>query len=298
MEIARITFEGMKAIEIKTAKMRLVAVTECGPRIAFLGQPDGQNLLLWKPGKYTRGDWDLRGGHRVWVARPEADEAEETYATDNGPCDVEIQPNGVRIIGQEHPFLRIRRGIEIKVQSDSRIDVDNILINSSDMLFSGAIWALTCTIPTAGTRYAVAVGDDSSWDAFTMVNFKQWAGHGRGGFADSQVTVTDDLVILEPKGIENKRMLQSHKGLFAMSDPVNDVTFLKKTGYEPGAPYPLNTNIAFYVGPDNFMVEMETMGPSKPLKPGDELHHIETWILHGKALTFDNAAVLTGMLGG
>ena len=43
--------------------------------------------------------------------------------------------------------------------------------------------------------------------------------------------------------------------------------------------YPMGTNIALYVGPDNFMVEMETMGPVVTVKPGQVLAHRETWVL-------------------
>jgi hypothetical protein len=295
MNIRQTTFDGYDAVELNTSQLRLVIVTAFGPRIAFFGRPDGANLLLWEPGKYTRDEWDLRGGHRVWVARPDADESEDTYTPDNAPCEVRILDNSVWVMGAESPVNRTRRGIQVSVAAEDRVEVDNILVNSGNMLYSGSVWALTCTLPTAGTRYAVTIGDGSDWDLFNMVMFKRWAGHGQGGFADAQITVTDDLVIVEPQGRENKRMLKSHTGIIAMSDRVNDLTFGKKTGFEPGSQYPLDTNIAFYIGPDNFMVEMETMGPSKPLKPGDELHHVESWVLRPGAASFDGAGELTAL---
>ena len=70
MKLAQTEFDGMAAVELTTDALCLVAVAERGPRVAFLGRPGGENLLLWKPGKYGRGDWDLCGGHRVWVTRP------------------------------------------------------------------------------------------------------------------------------------------------------------------------------------------------------------------------------------
>ncbi|HRG57059.1 MAG TPA: hypothetical protein PLG56_13520, partial [Lacunisphaera sp.] len=75
--ISRINFDGLDAVELRTRDLRLVALTAKGPRIAFFGRPAGDNLLLWAPGKYRRGAWDLMGGHRLWAARPGADEAEE-----------------------------------------------------------------------------------------------------------------------------------------------------------------------------------------------------------------------------
>ncbi len=296
MAVSKTTIEGVQAVELTTPALRLAAVTEFGPRIAFLGKPDGNNLLMWAPGQYTRKGWDLRGGHRVWVARPKADESEETYACDNFPCEVELLDNGFCVTGAENPINATRRGIRITMRNDYTVDVDNFLINAGDMLYSAAVWAITCTVPTEGCRYAVPVGDGSSWDAFNMVCFREWAGHGQGGFGDDQFRLTEDLFLLEPRGIENKRMVQSHAGIVAMSDPVNDVTFAKKAGYDPVRSYPLNTNIALYVGPDNFMVEMETMGPETPMKPGDELHHVETWVLRDGAATLDSQRAVADVL--
>ena len=137
MLVTKIKFEGKNAIELKTAELRLVAVSDFGPRIAFFGKPDGANLLLWKPGKYTRGDWDLRGGHRVWVTRPGADECEDTYATDNGPCEGAVFGNGFCLTGDRNPTNGIRRGIGVKLLNNNSVQVDSFAINASDMLYSG-----------------------------------------------------------------------------------------------------------------------------------------------------------------
>ena len=45
----------------------------------------------------------------------------------------------------------------------------------------------------------------------------------------------------------------------------------------PGARYPLGTNIAVYLGPASFMVELETMSPIVTLVPGASLRHVEHW---------------------
>ncbi len=295
MPIKEATFDGLKAVEITTKEMKLVAVTEFGPRIAFLGKPNGKNILLWALGKYTRGEWDLRGGHRVWVTRPGADENEDTYATDNGPCDVKIRKTSVTVAGAENPANMTRRGMTIKVVDDTTITVDNFVKNTGEMLYSGGVWALTCTLPTRNAQYAVPIGDDSCWNAFTMVAFNEWGGHGKGGFNDKQIEVKKDLVLLKPAGVENKRMLQSHKGIIAMRDSVNKLTFAKKIDFDPAGQYPLNTNIAFYIGPKNFMVEMETMGPEETIKPGATLHHVETWKLVPEAIRFSKAANISDL---
>jgi len=84
-----------------------------------------------------------------------------------------------------------------------------------------------------------------------------------GAYDDPQIRFSNDLLVVEPNGIENKRMLRARPGIIAMCDPARGVTFAKKTEYVEGASYPLGANLAFYIAPGNFMVEMETMGPEK-----------------------------------
>lgn len=298
MNVSRVLFEGHNAVEIVTEQMRLVAVSDFGPRIAFFGRPEGRNLLLWAPGKYTRGDWDLRGGHRVWVTRPGADECEDTYALDNERCDVALFGNGFCLTSQPNPTNLTRRGISVKLLGPKSVQVDNFVLNAGEMLYSGGVWALTCTVPKEGTRYGIPIGDRSSWNAISMVLFKEWGGHGQGGFDDDQIEFRDDMIVVNPKGIENKRMVQAHDGIIAMSDPVNELTFTKKVQYKRSGVYPLNTNIAFYIGPDNFMVEMETMGPEETIKPCEDIIHRETWTLNKGADPLESADSIRDLISG
>ena len=280
LTIARTKFEGLAAVELRTATLRLVAITAKGPRIAFWGRPGGKNLLLWKPGKYRRGKWDLMGGHRLWAARPGADEAEETYAVDNSPCTVDIGPRSFTVTGALDPVQKLRRGFTITALVGDRVIIDHFVRNESDMLWSGGLWALTCTVPAARSTYTLPLGDGSAWDYATIIAFRTWGGgHGGVGFADEQFKFTRDAMVLKPSGRENKRMLKADAGILAWHNPVQQLVFAKRSFFLPQGNYPLGTNLALYVGPENFMVEMETMGPAETLKPGEVLHHAETWLL-------------------
>ena len=278
--IQRLKFAGLDAVELRTRSLRVVAITAMGPRLAFWGRPGGANLLLWQPGKFRRGEWDLMGGHRLWATRPGADEAEETYATDNQPCTVRVTATGFTVTGALDPVQKIRRGFTVTAVADDRITLDHFLRNESDMLWSGGLWALTCTVPSARTTYTLPLGDGSSWDYATFVAFRTWGGgHGGVGFADPQFGFTKDAMVLKPSGRENKRMIKADAGIMALHDPAQKLLFAIHSAYDPAGNYPLGTNLALYVGPKNFMVEMETMGPSATLKPGQTLKHRETWVL-------------------
>jgi len=293
--VRQIIFEGLDAIELLTPALRVVAITAKGPRIAFWGRPGGKNLLLWAPGKYRRGDWELMGGHRLWAARPGADEAEETYAADNQPCSVKVSAKGFTVTGAPDPVQKIRRGFTVTATAGDRIAIDHFLRNESDMLWSGGLWALTCTLTSSRHTYTLPLGDGSVWDYATIVAFREWGGgHGGKGFEDPQFKLTDDALVLRPAGRENKRMVKADAGLIALHDPAKKLLFAKHAAYAPEGNYPLGTNLALYVGPKNFMVEMETMGPSATLKPGQTLKHRESWLL-AAAKSAPTAKALQGL---
>jgi hypothetical protein len=278
-KITPVQFGGLEAIELITAEIRLVVVTARGPRIAFFGQPGGDNLLYWAPGKHQRGDWDMLGGHRVWVTRPGADEPEETYAADNGACAVAVGHDGLTVTGALDPVHRLRRGISVRVLQPGRVEVENFVRNESDMLWSGGLWAITCTVPGPQSTYIAPLGDGSGWDYTTIVTFRTWGGgHGGVGFGDDQFETTRDAFLLRPAGRENKRMIKADPGILALHDPARGMVFAKHAAYQPGGDYPLGTNLALYIGPGNFVVEMESMAPVVTLKPGQSSTHTETWV--------------------
>ena len=118
---------GYNALEMTTPKARMVLITGTGPRIAFFGKPDGENLFSWFPDDWGRGEWRLVGGHRVWITRPGADESEDTYAADRTPCSVTREGDEWIITGSEHPFLKVTRGLRIQNINESTFEVTAFL---------------------------------------------------------------------------------------------------------------------------------------------------------------------------
>lgn len=283
LSIKETEFDGLAAVEIATSKARLVAVTAMGPRIAFFGRRNGRNLLFWDHHrKYFRGKWYLMGGHRVWATRPLGDEPEESYADDNEPCKLSILKHGVEIQGATHPVFRIRKSIGIKVLADDTLLVENRITNDSEMVWSGGVWGLTCTLPKASTTYGVPLGrpgQPGHWDIFSIVIPKKWGGSQSTLVNDPAVRYTEDCLLLKPRGRVSKRMVQAPQGVMGMTDPAEKVSFIKRTPFLHGGNYPWNCNLAYYVGKKNFMVEMESMGPDQGVLPGDTISTRETWML-------------------
>lgn len=303
MPVRAISHDGIPAVELTTSAIRLVAVHGFGPRFAWLGRPGGDNLLLWddvaKP-RYVRSapgkDWKLRGGHRLWVqGGTAADESESTYRNDDAPGTCEVRSDGFTVASAHDPETRLRRSISVRILGDTRLEVIHEIANEGDMLAGVGAWELTCTVPGPATRYVVPLGDGGEWDTTTLTVFRCWAGHGTRSFREEQFELTDDAYVLTPRGRETKRMVRAPRGVIAMVDPARRFTFAIRAGFEPDAAYPGGANIATYVGPDNFMVEMETMGPFVTLKPGRSVQHRQEWHLLDRAVDLTGAAVLTAL---
>jgi len=268
---------GVPGVELVTSKCRMRLVSGFGPRVQFFAHKDEDNLLFWdKTDKYKRQAWHLRGGHRVWTTRPGADEAEEAYQDDNGACDVEPLDDGVLLEGKTHPVFRTRKSLAVHVLDASTFVVENRMHNDSDMLWAGGLWGLTCTLPPRGATYGIPLGDGSDWDTYALVIPRRWAGHTAPP-NDPQIRYSEDCMMVKPAGVETKRMVQAPLGIIGMNLPQQKRSFLKRMPFERGGTYPLGTNLALYVGPKNFMVEMECMGPQSTVKPGGRLMMEETW---------------------
>jgi hypothetical protein len=283
LQITTTQFDGLDAVDIQTAKAHMIIVTEVGPRIAYFaakrGKQEGRNLLFWDyERKYQRKDWFLLGGHRVWHTRPGADEGEETYVADNAPCHVRILKRSVQVTASAIPGMMVQKSLTVTVEDDSTFTVDNRLTTIGDMIWSGGLWALTCTLPGKRTTYGIPLGDGGAWDVFTVVIPKAWGGHAIK-VNDPQISFTEDSLVLKARGNKAKRMVQAPQGIMGMTDLDEKLSFLVKTPYVRGAQYPLNCNTAFFVGPKNFMVEMEHMAPETTLKPGESIRNTQTWAL-------------------
>lgn len=296
MEIKPVSFSGLEAVELETPQARMVVVTGMGPRIAFWGRPQGENLLYWQRDDIGRQGWILLGGHRVWMTRPGADESEDAYAPDNEPCEVRRLKNGVRVTGGLHPFLNIRRGIEVVQQSDSSFKVTSFLTNEGPMLYSGGVWGPTCINPAGGKEFGILLGDRQlTWDVVKVVIPRKFAGH-ISLVADPQISWSEDYMVCRPTGIESKRMVMAPHGMIAMTWPEQSLSFVKHSLYNPRGQYPFGCNLALYAGPDNFMVEMESYGAQQTVLPGQTVVLEESWILAEGALCWESPDELLHLL--
>ncbi len=298
MKTEAVDFAGLGSIKICNHRLEMVVVSSLGPRIAFLGFQGESNLLYWKNDELGRQGWRLLGGHRVWITRPGADESEDAYAADNEPCRVSLEEDRLTVTGAEHPFLRTERGLKIQVLDETSFEVTSFVTNTGPMLYSGGVWAPTCLLPQPGQEFGILLGDRRlSWDLVRIVIPRKFAGH-TAPVDDPQVRFSEDFMIVVPGGIETKRMLMAPMGIAAMTWPEKNVSFIKRSKFNPRGKYPLDCNLAIYNAPGNFMFEMESYGEEQTLIPGSTMELKERWTLVDQSLDWGDPEQVIDLSGG
>ena len=275
--INRTKYDGFDSVEIISDKMRAVVVYEIGPRIAFFGKPKGKNLLYWKKDGMERNGWKLYGGHRVWLTRPMADESEDTYLPDNDPCSLEIQNNTVIVTSPENSVNHLVKGMEIELVSENTIKVRNFVRNKGGLIYSGGVWSPTCIVPD-DTQMIIPLGqEDATWDVVRIVIPRVFAGNTTQ-LEDSQVKFQGNDLVVTPAGKTMKRVCCAPKGKVILKS--KEYTFEKYSPYNKLLKYPFEgCNVACFVGPENFMGELETFGGETDIPPGAEADNTEYWSL-------------------
>lgn len=272
----RTVFDGLEAVTMYAGKWQLTAVCGAGPRIAFLGKAGGENLLHWDKAGMRRGDWNLMGGHRVWLCRPMADESEDTYAADNEPCRVEYEGDRVVLTAPVHPFTKLERSLGIRVLGDDCFEVVSAVRNTSGLVYSGAVWAPTCIQPE-GVVIRIPLGDpQASWDAIKVVIPRKFAGNVIMA-EDSQVVFQGDTMVVTSEGRLTKRCVCAPQGKIIAEFP-GGVRFTKESEYVKDGAYPMGgCNLAVFIGQDNWMGELESYSVEQVLRPGEEMRLTEVW---------------------
>lgn len=272
-------FDGLGGYTVVSNGWRLTAISQCGPRIAFLGRDGEENLLYWDLPGVERGSWKLRGGHRVWLSRPMADESEDTYLSDNEPCTVEMEGDTLILTAPPHPVHHLSRGMRIAPLEGGRFCVVGFVRNDGDLIYSGGVWTPTCINPT-GKRFRIPLGDDAStWDVVKLVIPRVFAGNVSTLEDDSVYFEHNDLIAV-PKGRVCKRCVCAPKGDIVMTWAEKGITFRKHSDYNRHLRYPLDgCNLALFIGKDNWMSEMESFGGEQSIIPGETIENVEWWEL-------------------
>lgn len=264
--------------KLSNGTVEVIVTTDVGPRVIRYGFIGAENILAELPDgsvKTALGEWKAYGGHRLWHA-PEV--MPRTYAPDNDPLDVKIEPpNTIRLTQPVEDRTGIQKEMAVTLDKEGTgVTILHRLTNKGVWGIELAPWALTIVrgggvtiIPQepfrAHEEYLLPARPLVLWH-YTDLGDPRWT----IGKKYVRLKTVDSLNEPQKAGLANKQGWAAYHR--------ERTLFVKRFGYKEGASYPdFGSNMETYTA-GSFM-EIETLGPLAKLDPGQSTEHTERWLL-------------------
>ena len=270
----RTTAQWGKVLWLQHADIEMGVALEFGIRIVHLSCTGLENLYYVQPNdlsdNFTKGDWRVYGGHRLWMAP----ESLDSYCPDNAPVEFALEENGVLITQQPDPALQIRKQIRITFLEDGGVKLDHAIENLADVPVTGASWGVNTLDGGGKAEICFSCGT-------------------RGGFNPKRVvSLWSDTNLHDARvSFDRDRLTATHLPLaeyFKIGLYVNPG---KAVLYNKGQQLTIEFDVlpmdAYMDGGCNFelymcsrFMELEALGPRTEMLPGQTACHTEVWHLN------------------
>jgi hypothetical protein len=263
---------------ISNGEVDLIVTSDIGPRIMRYGFTGGQNLFKVfedQRGKSGEPSWQLRGGHRLWVA-PE--HMPRTYAPDNGPVEIDSRDGVLTATQPVEPSTGIQKQMAVKLAcTGTDVEVIHRLRNTLPFPVQYAAWAVSMMAqsgmgitgfpPRRTHAEMLAPSNPLVMWAFTDMRDKRWT------FLEKYLLLRQDPGARTPTKLGHFN--ENTWGAYVLGSDL----FFKRYSAPRGGIYPdFGCSFEAFTNPD--MLELETLGPITTVETGEWLTHVEYWSLH------------------
>ncbi|GAB1422029.1 hypothetical protein MASR2M15_22360 [Anaerolineales bacterium] len=278
VNIQQVSYAGWDCIRLDNGIVELIIPMEIGPRIirfAFIGRDNQFCEVAEEAGQKGGDSFHLYGGHRFWIA-PE--HINRTYFPDNRPIDIEEKTDLIRLLPLSEENTGIQKAIDIYLSPDkAEVKIVHRLTNLNIWDIECALWGLS--VMAAGGKAILPLpkrrphsedllpGNTLSLWAYTDMTDPRWT------WGREYILLAQDKTATTPQkiGAHLRAGWLGHVGQ-------NGDLFIKRLPYIEGATYPdLNCNAELYT--NDFMLEVESLGPLQIIPAGASVEHIEYWNL-------------------
>ncbi|MBI4907929.1 MAG: hypothetical protein HY820_30165 [Acidobacteria bacterium] len=263
---------------ISNGEVEAVLVADVGPRIIHFGFRDGQNMFYVRTpeiGGAGEPDFKLRGGHRIWTA-PE--DVPRTYHPDNLPVTVRIDGTVITATAPLEPATGLVKEIEFQLAGEgARASVVHRLTNTLAWEIEFSPWALTM-MAAGGTAITGFPPRGTHPEMLAPTHpLVMWA---FSDLSDPRWTITRKYLVLrqDPNNAKPAKIGHFNPETWGAYLLGSDL-FVKRYTANPALPYP-DFGCSYETFTNDFMLELETLGPMTRLKPGATIEHVENWSLH------------------
>jgi len=272
-----------RCVEISNGVIDLVATLDFGPRIIRFGLVGGTNEffedsndVLSQNGNSAfeifgdEGYWHIYGGHRLWTS-PEA--MPRSYYPDNEPVNYTVIPNGVRLTPPPQAWNELQMEMEVTITDNGIVNVAHKITNIGAWEAEFAAWALT-VMKIGGLEVIPQPNRDTDLLGNRIIALWPYT-----AMNDSRVNWGKDFITLRPSAQSKSAFkfgINNEHGLATYFNHGN--LFIKRYSPIEDGNYP-DGGVSFETYTNNTMVEIETLGELKKVKPNETVTHVETWEL-------------------
>jgi len=251
---------------IENDHLRLDYLTTTGPRIVGLYVSGAKgNLLASTPEVHwetPHGEYYLRGGHRLWTA-PE----NPFYTCPEEGLDI-IEVNNEVVLKSPVDASGLEKEIAIRLDSN-QVHLSHKVVWHGDKQIEIAPWSITQLRLGGAAILPLAKVDGLQPDR----NLVFWP---YSSIQDKRLGLHDDMVLLY--GVAEKYACkignENKHGWVACA--LGDALFVKRFLPVDAGKYPdMGCNVEAYI--KDACVELETLGISEMVQPGESVVHEETW---------------------
>lgn len=263
---------------ISNGEVELFLTSDVGPRImryAFVNGPNLFKEFSETLGKSGEEKWQLRGGHRLWVA-PE--DPIRTYQPDNGPVDIEVFGDGVRATQPVERITGLEKQVTVRMaRRGTGVTVTHVVRNAGFSTTELAVWTPTMLAqggaavhafpPRATHQEALLPTHPLVMWAFTDLSDPRWK------FTRKHLILRQDPDATSPTKLGTFNPWTW--GAYILGSDV----FIKRSRADPSKRY-ADFGSSFEAYAEAAFLELETLGPLVRLAPGERVEHVESWTLH------------------
>ncbi len=280
-----------KCIVMDNGLCTLKITVDVGPRIIYYAMNGMENILKEDVNRDTVRDseelhrffdtnenWYIYGGHRLWTS-PEA--WPDSYTPDNTPVKYEISGNTITLTPDPRTKVGEQHVMTVTLDENSTlVTIGHKVINISDRELKLAPWCLTVAekggveiIPQCKKKTGLLSNRRLVIWEYTDIQ-------------DERFFVSDDYITLmqTDKNRSFKVGFNNEDGWCAYLN--KGQLFRKLFDFDDTAEYP-DYGCNYETFTDPFILEIETLGALKTLKPNEESNYEERWDLKKCDKTFN-----------
>ncbi|WP_309383445.1 hypothetical protein [Cerasicoccus frondis] len=266
---------GWNCLFLKSGAATVAIPTEIGPRIVSCTIDGAANLfhsVKEERGGSGEDEWLLRGGHRLWHS-PEI--KPRTYDLDNHAIRIADIDEGKEVLleAPKADQSGILKSIQIAALGAETFKLTHRMRNMLQWPIQCAPWALTVMERGGFSTVPLLPKGNHETDLLPNYSMVPWT---YTDFSRPEWQFHPDFIGIDTtkSAVPQKLGLTNYPGWAAYWQEAG--TFVKATMVDPKKTYP-DFGCVYETFCNDFMIELETLGPLVTIQPGATVEHVEYW---------------------